>query len=129
MDADSPSARRFLEVQRCLVPGAVWLGPEGQKESLRLVLGTLRGQPAGAALGLKVLLFLLEVAAVTRHGRAFNRLNRERQRRLLGWFFDSPIPLLRKGFWGLNTLAKLGYYGQSAIYPKIGYRPTEEPPR
>jgi hypothetical protein len=55
-------------------------------------------------------------------GSKFRNLNEQAQEKVMNFFFDSPIGLFRKGFWGLNTLCKLGVYSQQSIYADIGYR-------
>ena len=44
---------------------------------------------------------------------------------LLSSLFGARVPLLRKGFWGLNALARLGVYGQTSLHAEIGYRLRE----
>jgi hypothetical protein len=34
----------------------------------------------------------------------------------------SPIPLLRRGVWGLRTLVFLGYYTRPEVQMTLGYR-------
>ena len=41
---------------------------------------------------------------------------------MLTLLFEAPVPLLRKGFWGLNTLVKLSVFGQPSVYPDIRYQ-------
>jgi hypothetical protein len=35
---------------------------------------------------------------------------------------DSPVLLLRRGFWGLRTMVYLGYYSRAAAAAEIRYR-------
>jgi hypothetical protein len=57
--------------------------------------------------------------SVLRHGRTLARLSPEKRTRFLAKIQDSPIRLLRVGFWGLRTLVFLGYYGRAGV--DIGY--------
>ena len=41
----------------------------------------------------------------------------------LTYLQDHPVQLIRAGFWGLRTLAFLGYYGQPETRAAIGYGP------
>ncbi len=106
-----PLARRFTSAQR--------------EESRALVEAFLRDR--GPSVRRKVGLFLRVIDAVCllRHGRTFRRLDGERQKRMLSGLERSRVSLLRKGAWGLVTLAKLGAYGQTATYAELGYRPRE----
>jgi hypothetical protein len=36
----------------------------------------------------------------------------------------SPLPLLRRGVWGLRTLVFLGYYARADVQTTLGYRAT-----
>ena len=54
----------------------------------------------------------------------FQNLAQHQKNSVMVFFFDSPISLLRKGFWGINTLAKMGVYGQTELYKDIDYKIT-----
>ncbi|MCC7441018.1 MAG: hypothetical protein IT285_05275 [Bdellovibrionales bacterium] len=73
----------------------------------------------------KVFLLFLDLAARVRFLRSFPGLAENQRERLLRALFNSRFPILRKGFWGLNTLTRLGLYGQESVYPQIGYRLKE----
>lgn len=60
-------------------------------------------------------------------GHTFKNLPENKKYQVLDFFFDSPIGLFRKGFWGLNALAKIGVYGQPSVYPKLDYKLKETP--
>lgn len=114
-------ARVFVAVQRCTVPLSRELDEEQQQESLRLINHFLQTRP-DLRVPLKLFLISIDTLSILTGLNTFQRLSSERQVGLMNWFFDSRIPLLRKGFWGLNTLARLGVYGQSSLHEKIGYR-------
>jgi hypothetical protein len=65
-------------------------------------------------------------APIVRYGRPFDRLGAVRQDAVLAWLQDAPVAKLRSGFWGLKTLAFLGYYGRPAAGDTIGYRPSRD---
>lgn len=104
----------FVAIQGCLVPRSKQFTPEQKRESLKIVNDFLHDQGRGVHFKLKAFFFFINVLS------CFWRLEA-----VMTFLFDSPVSILRKGFWGLNTLAKLGVYGQPSIYPDIGYRLKE----
>jgi len=55
-------------------------------------------------------------------GFEFVLVDPARRTRLLSALQDSPVLLLRRGFWGLRTLIFLGYYTRPAVAAEIGWR-------
>ena len=50
----------------------------------------------------------------------------ERLGRLLTFFQDFPLALVRAGFWGLRALALMGYYGQPSVAKRLGWAPIAD---
>lgn len=113
--------RRFEAVQRCLVPRCRAFDKDRRQASRELVNRILSDKAAAVHCKIALFLFLIDCVAMFFGLRTFGDLTHARQRRVMDFFFDSRIALLRKGFWGVNTLAKLGVYGQPAVYAEIGY--------
>jgi hypothetical protein len=82
----------------------------------------LARRPASLRRQLTLLIRLLDLVAVLRHGRRLDSLPAERRLRFLESLQDAPILLLRRGVWGVRTLAFLGYYGRPEAAALIGYR-------
>ena len=122
-----PRLLRFEALQRALVPRAAAFSEAQRAESRALVNQFLARQPDKTRRKLALFLVVIDVLSFVRGLRPFRGLSPDGQRALLGWLFDSPVGLLRKGFWGLNTLARLGVYGQASLYSQIGYRVRENP--
>ncbi len=59
---------------------------------------------------------------VIRYGRPFTSLDSRRRAEFLATLQHHRIAQLRVGFWGLRTLALMGYYGRAAAGRAIGYR-------
>jgi hypothetical protein len=132
MAAETPflrgnTLRRFEAVQHQLVPSTARFEPAQRAASLALVNELTSQMPAENRRKLAVFLLAIDVVSCAVGRRRFARLPAEKQQRVLQWFFDCPVPLLRKGFWGLNALAKLSAYGQSERYDQIGYRLRANP--
>jgi hypothetical protein len=77
--------------------------------------------PSRPGAGYDALIFSRELRRTLRRGRRFPRLAPAGRVRCLLRFQDSPILLLRRGFWGLRTLAFMGYYGRAEAAAGIGY--------
>lgn len=119
---------RFEALQAVLVPRSKSFTPD-QREASRAMINTLlASQPEVNRRKLALFLTIIDILAFVIGFRPFRALPEAKQEGLLTWLFDAPIGLLRKGFWGLNTLAKLGVYGQPSFYPEIGYQVRENPP-
>lgn len=118
---------RFEALQRVLVPRAAAFDAVARDASAALVSSVVDRMPVANQRKLAVFLLIIDVLSLFRGLRPFRHLPVGQQQALLTWLFDCPVGLLRKGFWGLNTLAKLGVYGQTTLYPEIGYRPRPNP--
>ena len=115
------TAIRFDALQKVLVPRAVNFTPEEQLRSRKMIDDLLLEKPAAILFKIKLFLVLIDVISFFFGGKCFRYLNLQKQKQVLHWFFDSKIALLRKGFWGVNTLAKMGVYGQKEFYKDMGY--------
>lgn len=118
--------KTFLAVAHRVVPEMAGLDDAAQAEALELVEHQLAARPARMRRELALFLRVIRWAPVVRYGRRFDRLDARRQDAVLGWLQDAPIAKLRSGFWGLKTLAFLGYYGRPSAGDAIGYRPSRD---
>lgn len=114
--------RRFVAIQKCAVPRSAEFSEEQAQESLRLVTRFLEDKPSGVRFKLVLFLIYIDALSLMRGAKVFPTLAAEEQRLILTGLFDSRVSLIRKGFWGLNTLARLGVYGQSSVYASLNYR-------
>lgn len=84
----------------------------------------LSGRPASVRRQLALFVRVLDTLPVLRWGRRFHALGAARRARFLDAMQYSPIPLLRRGIWGLRTLVFLGYYARPEVQATLGYRAT-----
>jgi hypothetical protein len=56
------------------------------------------------------------------YGKSFRSLDREKRTAFLLSVENSPLVLLRRGFWGLRTFVFMGYYNLDSVREAIGYR-------
>ncbi len=114
----------FLALAARIVPESAALDPAANDRLIALVNDMLSTRPPKMLRELALFLRVVRWLPALRYGRPLDRLAPEAQDAALRWFQDSPIELLQKGFWGLKTLAYLGYYGRPEVGETIGYRPS-----
>jgi hypothetical protein len=118
---------RFVALQNAIVPRSRDFDADQSSRSDELVEGMLSDQPRMIRFKIALFLFVIDCVSILFGRRTFRKLDPHRQERVLRFFFDSPVALFRKGFWGVSALAKLGAYGQSSVYRDIGYELKETP--
>jgi len=114
--------RVFRAVTETVVPQAAGLAAEAWDGVEAVVIRALESRPRRLLDQLGLFLRVIDLVAVARNGRRFDRLAERRRVRLLRALERSPILLLRRGFWGLRTLALMGYYARQDGKREIGYR-------
>jgi hypothetical protein len=111
----------FRAVVSTVVPEASALDDKAWAELERLIEVALRARPPALKRRLRLFLFFIQWLPLFRYGRPFTSLNPAQRTRFLSYLEEHPIRLVRVGFWGLRTLAMLGYYGRAAAANTIGY--------
>src|SRR3989338_6666231 len=114
--------RRFEIIQSVLVPRFASFSNEQILESRCLINSILAGKSFFIHLKIKFFLVFIDFVSWIVSGNFFSNLYHSKPILIFYLFFNSSIALLRIGFWGVNTLAKLGVYGQVSFYPEIGYQ-------
>ena len=118
---------RFEALQHALVPRSKRFSASEKQASLNLVNTLLAQQSDASRKKLALFLLLIDLVSCLRFARVFRQLPANKQKCVLTSFFQSPLGLFRKGFWGLNTLARLGVYGQTSLHSEIGYSLRKNP--
>lgn len=119
-----PVNRIFEAFVTTIVPEATQLDLTSWNELESLVDETLNGRPAEMHRQLRLFLRVVEWLPILRYGRPFTVLDASKRTKVLTYLQNHPLELIRTGFWGLRTLAFLGYYGRQAAVSEIGYRAT-----
>ena len=111
----------FRALVCAVVPEAASLDEGAWGDVEGLVETALEMRPAN--LQRRVLLFLrfIEWLSLMRYGRKFSTLDDARRATFLSFLQDHPVQLIRLGFWGVRTLALMGYYGRPEAAKAIGY--------
>ncbi len=113
--------KRLETVTAVVIPGYSDLGQSSRERFLEIVDDALGERPESMRRQLALFLKVLNIAPYFRWGRPLGRLKAVDAERALLWFQEAPIGKLRQGFWGLKTLVFMGYYGQSEVWPTLGY--------
>ena len=121
--AISQSLRPTLHaLTETVVPETVALGIDGRVSLDRIVSNAIAARPPRMRRQLALFMLAIEWLPLLRYGRPFSKLNPHRRQRFLESLQDSPLLLIRRGFWGLRTLILMGYYTQASTIAAIGYR-------
>lgn len=121
--ADPPLPPVFRAVVSTVVPEATALDEAGWSELEALVTDSIRRRPAALRRRIRLFLRLIQWLPLARYGRRFTNLDAAQGTEFLAGMQNHRVALIRIGFWGLRTLALLGYYGRPAAAEAIGYRP------
>ncbi len=115
--------RVFRLVVAAVVPESAELDDAAWAELEALVAESLARRPDALRRKLRLFLRLVQWLPLLRYGVPFTSLDPERRVRFLTRLQEQPVAVIRVGFWGLRTLALLGYYGRDAGAREVGYRP------
>lgn len=118
----APLRESFRTVARTIVPEAETLDDAGWNELEQIIDRALASRSPSLRRQLRVLVRAIDFLPILRFGRTFRSLDATRRTRFLLALQDSPLLLVRRGFWGLRTLVFMGYYGRPAAAAAIGYR-------
>ena len=113
----------FRVVATTIVPEAARMEEPAWLETEQLIIAALTRRSVSEQRQLRLFLRVVQWLPVFRYGRRFTSLDPARRRRFLCYLQDHPVLLIRTGFWGLRTLALLGYYGRTEAAKEIGYTP------
>lgn len=118
----APVRAGFHAVVRAVAPASAELDDAGWARLDAIVEDALAARSPAVRRQLRLFLRVLSGLALLRHGRTLARLGSDDARRLLAALHRSRLLLLRRGVWGLRTLAFMGYYGQPHVRRAVGYR-------
>ncbi len=113
----------FRAVVTTVVPEAEDLDSAQWREVEALVDQALRERPPSMVRQLRLFLRVIHWLPALRYGRRFTALDPNRRARILSKLQRNRLKAVRVGFWGLRTLALMGYYGRLQAADAIGYAP------
>ena len=118
----TPVRATFRAVASVIAPPTASLDEDGWRRIEAIVEHVLAARPARMRRQLVAFIRLIDAHALVRHRRRFRSLDASERVRVLDRLQDSPILLLRRGFWGLRTLVYMGWYAQPETARLIGYQ-------
>ena len=111
----------FRAVVRATVPGAVSLDEEALRRGEETVAWALSPRPPKVVRQVTLFLRVLNALSWLRYGRSFTRVTTDNALGLLALLEHAPILLLRRGVWGVRTLAFMAVYSQPEVARELGY--------
>ncbi len=112
---------KFFVLQRVIVPRVSLMNPRQRDESRRRIRDFLNSRPAAIRLKLAVFITLIDIVVFFKCRKPLSRLSPPQQRKMMEYFFDHPVPIFRKAFWGIKTICCLGVYSQESLHVDINY--------
>jgi hypothetical protein len=118
----APVRTCFRALACTFVPEAKDLDERAWAEAEAIVEKFFASRPETVRRQVVLLIRVLDLLPVFRWGRRFRSLDPERRLRFLAALQDAPLLLVRRGTWGLRTIAFMGYYARADASAAIGYR-------
>ena len=117
----SPVRSIFRAVVSAVVPEGKEMDATGWSELETLVETTLQNRPRAMHRQLRLFIRAIQWLPLFRYGKRFTSLRAEQRMQILCYLQDHRLEVIRCGFWGLRTLALLGYYGRPEGVQATGY--------
>lgn len=111
----------FRAVVATVVPEAAALGEPDWQDLELLVDHAVAQRPPSLQRQLRMFLRAIQWWPLLRHRQRFTSMPPQTRTQFLSYLQDHRIETIRVGFWGLRTLALLGYYGRPQARDAIGY--------
>lgn len=118
----APVRAKFRAVVCAVVPSASALDEDAWRRGEATVDEALADRPEGVRKQLVLFVRLVGVIAFLRYLRPLEALSPETLQALLGRLEQWPLLLVRRGVWGLRTLAFMAIYTQEEVQDALGYR-------
>jgi len=126
-DVFSPGSWKFfMSVARVIAPGTADLNEAGKDKFKAIIVWGISDKPAFVRNGFLFFLFVLKWMTLPFFFRTYDHVSLKWQTRILRMLESFPVRLVRTGIWGLKTLVFMGYYGQTDVAERLGYKPSFE---
>jgi hypothetical protein len=109
-------------IAEAVIPEAARLTEQEWAEAQAIIDHALAQRPHRIRRQVRLLLRSIDMLAWLRRGRRLHRMPLDARTRFLRSIENSPILLIRRGFWGVRTLVLMGYYARPEAAAAIGYR-------
>jgi hypothetical protein len=117
-----PGGDRFRAIMAAVVPEAVALTDDEWRAAAAIIARAIAARPAGIRRQLALFVRALDLVSLVRHGRVLRAVSTAERTRLLDSLARSRLLALRRGVWGVRTLAFMGFYARPEAARAIGYR-------
>jgi len=117
-----PGGDRFRAIMTAVVPEAAALSDDEWRGASAIIARAIAARPPGVRRQLGIFVRALDVVALVRHGRGVRGLSATQRTALLESLSRSRVLALRRGVWGVRTLAFMGYYARPEAARAVGYR-------
>ena len=117
-----PGGDRFRAIMGAVVPEAAALNDDEWRHAASIIARAVAARPAGVRRQLSLFLRALDLVALVRYGRGLRALSDAQRTALLESLSRSRLLALRRGVWGVRTLAFMGYYARPEAARAVGYR-------
>ncbi len=116
-----PVLPAFRNVVRAAVPSAAGFTPEQWWRAEAAVAAALAERPPAVVRQIVLFHRVLNLPALLMRARPFARLSAEDARRVLERLERFPLLAIRRGVWGVRTLAFMAVYTQPEVRERLGY--------
>jgi len=113
---------RFRAIVTTVVPEATALGDDEWSVAESIIGRAVSARPPAMRRQLGLFVRALDLLSLVRHFHTFAGLTPGARTELLERLGASPLVALRRGVWGVRTLAMMGYYARPEAAKAIGYR-------
>ena len=117
-----PGGDRFRVIMGTVVPEAAALSDDEWRKAASIIARAVAARPAGVRRQLSLFVHALGLVAFLRYGRGLRALSDAQRTALLESLSRSRLLALRRGVWGVRTLAFMGYYARPEAARAVGYR-------
>jgi len=117
---------RFRAIATAVVPEAAKLTEDEWGAAAAIIARAVASRPRAMRRQLGVFIRALDLLSLVRRGRSFSSLRQSERSELLEWLGASPLLALRRGVWGVRTLAFMGYYARAEAAKAIGYQASAD---
>jgi len=118
----APVRPLFRAITRAAVPASEVFDATRWSRAEEIVDAAMADRPPGVRRQVVLFIRVVDTLARVRFGRGLGSLPAARVRTLMRSLERAPIGLLRRGLWGVRTLAFMGCYAQDAVRKELGYR-------
>lgn len=113
---------RFRAIVTAVVPEASAFGDHEWRAAEAIIGRAVAARPSSVRRQIGLFVRVLDLVSLVRHLRPFAALAANERTDLLERLGSSPLLPLRRGVWGVRTLAFMGYYARPEAAEAIGYR-------